>query len=48
MATTGMGSGAQDSLVVIVDTGIGNPSQTVVATSSSAETFRGVALPPHN
>jgi hypothetical protein len=48
MATTGMAMGAQDSLVVIVDTGTGNPTQTVVATSSIDETFRGVALPPHD
>jgi hypothetical protein len=47
MATTGMTKGTADSLVVIVDTGTGNPTQTVVATAPTNETFRGVALPPH-
>ena len=48
MGTTGMTKGAQDSLVVIVDTGVGIPTPSVVGTSLTNETFRGVALPPHD
>jgi hypothetical protein len=48
MGTTGMAKGAQDSLVVIVDTGVGIPTPSVVGTALTNETFRGVALPPHD
>jgi hypothetical protein len=48
MATTAAAAGAQDSLAVIVDTGTGTPTPTIVTTSLSNETFRGVALPPHD
>ena len=49
MASTGMAALAQDSLVVIVDTGLaaGPASQTVVATAAANTDFRGVAVPPH-
>ncbi len=47
MASTGMAAGGQDGLVLIVDTGTGSPTQTLVAASSANETFRGVAVPPH-
>jgi hypothetical protein len=47
MASTGTAAGGQDALVLIVDTGTGTPTQTLVATSSANETFRGVAVPPH-
>ena len=47
MATTGMGGDQPDQLLVMVDTGTGTPSPTVVATAGANETFRGVAVPPH-
>jgi hypothetical protein len=49
MASTGMPALLQDSLVVIVDTGLaaGPASQTIVANSSTNMNFRGVAVPPH-
>jgi hypothetical protein len=47
MASTGMAAGGQDALVLIVDTGAGSPTQTLVATSAANETFRGIAVPPH-
>jgi hypothetical protein len=47
MASTGLSGGASDSLVLIVDTGVGTPAPTVVTTALPNETFRGVALPPH-
>jgi hypothetical protein len=49
MATTGMGALLTNSLVQIVDTGLasGPSSQTVVASSATNTTFRGVAVPPH-
>jgi hypothetical protein len=49
MASTGMAALMQDSLVVIVDTGLstGPASQTVVATAVANTDFRGVAIPPH-
>jgi hypothetical protein len=47
MASSGRAAGGQDELVVIVDTGSGTPSQTMIAISAPNETFRGVAIPPH-
>ena len=47
LASTGMAAGGQDALVLVVDTGTGSPSQTLVATSAANETFRGIAVPPH-
>jgi hypothetical protein len=47
MASTGMAAGGQDALVLIVDTGTGSPSQTLVVASAANETFRGIAVPPH-
>jgi hypothetical protein len=47
MASTGMAAGGQDALVLLVDTGTGSPSQTLVTASAPNETFRGIAVPPH-
>ncbi|MGO9836176.1 MAG: hypothetical protein ACLP1X_18400 [Polyangiaceae bacterium] len=47
VASTGMGGDLPDSLVMLVDTGSGTPSPTVLATAATNETFRGVAVPPH-
>jgi hypothetical protein len=47
MASTGMPGDQPDQLIVIVDTGAGTPLPQIVATASSNETFRGIAVPPH-
>jgi hypothetical protein len=47
MATTGEAMDANDQLAVIVDTGSPTPTLTMLATSSTNEVFRGVAIPPH-